>query len=122
MKNEQRYRDSFRKFDVDPTEGKITAAGLKIILERDYDLHLTLKFAQNLVNKYAPESNGYLNEDQFVKVIKNRFDRRINDNDGEYRKLFKIFDTDGNGFIDEKELQVGMQILTTVGGVKIRIL
>ena len=111
MKNEQKYRESFRNFDVDPTEGQITAAGLKVILEKDYDLHLTLKFAQNLVNKYAPETKGYLNEDQFVKVMK--FKNARCDDSNEYKKLFRIFDQDGNGFIDQRELQIGMQILTT---------
>ena len=111
MKNEQMFRESFRKFDVDPTEGKITAAGLREILEKDYNLILTLQYAQDLVNKYAPAgSNGYLNEDGFVQVMKNTKGAKCEDN-GEYKKLFRMFDQDGNGFIDQMELQIGMEIL-----------
>ena len=57
----------------------------------------------NLVIEYDINGDGTIDFEEFMEMMKKQ--SKDHDNSAELREAFKIFDRDGNGFIDAEELK-----------------
>ena len=57
----------------------------------------------NLVIEYDVNGDGTIDFDEFLEMMRKQAEQQ--DNSAELREAFKIFDRDGNGFIDAAELK-----------------
>ncbi|CAF0764636.1 unnamed protein product [Rotaria sordida] len=93
-------RDAFDLFDRDKS-GTISLSELEQVL-----IALNFKPTDSLVRKVMKEmdidGNGSVEFDEFVKVMKNVYERKFTDD--EMRRVFKCFDIDGSGYVTADEL------------------
>ena len=66
----------------------------------------------NLVIEYDMNGDGTIDFDEFLEMMSKQ--SKDIDQTAEIREAFKIFDRDGNGYIDAKELK---QVVTRMGQV-----
>ena len=57
----------------------------------------------NLVIEYDVNGDGTIDFDEFLEMMRKQAEQQ--DNSAELREAFKIFDRDGNGYIDAAELK-----------------
>ena len=57
----------------------------------------------NLVIEYDVNGDGTIDFDEFMEMMKKQAEHQ--DNSAELKEAFKIFDRDGNGYIDAAELK-----------------
>jgi len=57
----------------------------------------------NLVIEYDVNGDGTIDFDEFMEMMKKQAEHQ--DNSAELKEAFKIFDRDGNGYIDAEELK-----------------
>ena len=57
----------------------------------------------NLVIEYDVNGDGTIDFDEFLEMMRKQAEQQ--DNSAELKEAFKIFDRDGNGYIDAAELK-----------------
>merc|ERR1711997_37081 len=104
------FKEAFQEFDKDGS-GTITTKELLPVL-RSIGQNPTEDEILNLVVEYDVNGDGTIDFDEFLEMmIKQCKDL---DQTLEIKEAFKIFDRDGNGYIDAKELK---HVVTRMGEV-----
>ena len=85
-----------RSMGQNPTEDEVSSLEL---------LAPVSKYLQvlNLVIEYDVNGDGTIDFDEFLEMMRKQAEQQ--DNSAELREAFKIFDRDGNGYIDAAELK-----------------
>jgi len=104
------FKEAFLEFDKDGS-GTITTKELLPIL-RSIGQNPTEDEILNLVIEYDVNGDGTIDFDEFLEMMQ-KVSKDL-DQTAEIREAFRIFDRDGNGFIDSKELK---HIVTQMGQV-----
>ncbi|XP_064652568.1 calmodulin-beta-like isoform X2 [Lineus longissimus] len=103
------YKEAFKLVDKDD-DGRITTA----------ELYEVMSFLKNSVSQEQVEvmidqadidGNGTVEFDEFLKMMARRQREEPKSSDDEMREFFRVFDRDGNGFIDAQELRYTMKHL-----------
>ncbi|KAL5008516.1 hypothetical protein ScPMuIL_014097 [Solemya velum] len=104
----QEYREAFRMYDKD-RDGIIATQKLGTVL-RALGHNPTELEIQEMIDEVDSEGTGFVDFESFLDVVTSR---DIDDEDHEValREAFKMFDRDGNGFIDADELRICMMNL-----------
>jgi calmodulin len=111
------YRDVFHSFDRDH-DGRITVADL-LTVAHQLGLPGTERDLGQLIGKTNIDVRGKLDFNTFLVLMsRSREDVALQDaehmrqqQEDEMRQAFKVFDRDGNGLIDQKELRTTMKNL-----------
>merc|ERR1711992_195598 len=102
------FKEAFQEFDKD-SSGTISTNELLFVM-RSLGQNPTEDEILNLVVEYDVNGDGTIDFDEFCEMMlrtSSDIDRKV-----EIREAFKIFDRDGNGFIDAKELK---DVVTRMG-------
>lgn len=103
------FKEAFEEFDKDGS-GTISTKELLPVL-RSIGQNPTEDEILNLVIEYDVNGDGTIDFDEFLEMM-SKHTRETVDQTAEMREAFKIFDRDGNGYIDFKELK---QVVTRMG-------
>jgi len=101
------YQDKFASIDTD-NDGIITAKSLGLLL-RNCGENPSEAEIQDMINIVDPNATGDIKFPNFLEMMCIKFSD--NNAEDEIREAFKVFDNDGNGFINRQELRVVMQNL-----------
>jgi len=101
------YQDAFQHFDTKasgfiPT--KQLGPLLRFCAENPSEAEI-----QDMVNEVDSDATGVLQFPHFLQLMARKFSE--NNAEDEIREAFKVFDGDGNGFINRQELRVVMMNL-----------
>ncbi|XP_040578970.1 calmodulin-alpha isoform X2 [Lepeophtheirus salmonis] len=101
------FQDAFCAFDTDH-DGVITSKELGAVL-RHIGQNPTEAELQDMVNEVDKDGTGSIDFPEFLAMMA----LKINDQNAEdeIREAFKVFDGDGNGFIDRRELSIMLRFL-----------
>jgi len=95
------FKQAFQEFDKDGS-GTISTKELLPVM-RSMGQNPTEDEVLNLVIEYDVNGDGTIDFDEFMEMMKKQAEHQ--DNSAELREAFKIFDRDGNGYIDAEELK-----------------
>ena len=101
------YQDAFFYFDTDK-DGVITTKQLGPLL-RQCGENPTEADIQDMVNEIDSDASGYLQFPAFLNLMAKKYSD--NNAEDEIREAFRVFDSDGNGFINRQELRAVMMNL-----------
>jgi len=101
------YQDAFAFFDTD-NDGIITTKSLGPLL-RHCGENPSEAEVQDMVNVVDKDATGDIKFPNFLVMMCQKFSD--NNAEDEIREAFKVFDNDGNGFINRQELRVVMMNL-----------
>jgi len=102
-------KEAFDEFDKDGS-GTITTKELLPVL-RSIGQNPTEDEILGLVIEYDVNGDGTIDFDEFIEMMTKHTQETV-DQTAEMREAFKIFDRDGNGYIDLKELK---SVITRMG-------
>lgn len=102
-------KEAFDEFDKDGS-GTITTKELLPVL-RSIGQNPTEDEILGLVIEYDVNGDGTIDFDEFIEMMTKHTQETV-DQTAEMREAFKIFDRDGNGYIDLKELKT---VITRMG-------
>lgn len=99
------YQEAFNLYDKD-NDGIIAIQKLGRVL-RAMGLNPTEIEVQEMIDEVDSEGTGNLDFESFLNILASR---KFDDEDHEdaLREAFKMFDRDGNGYIDAEELRICM--------------
>eukprot|EP00092_Neocalanus_flemingeri_P042654 GFUD01046713.1.p1 GENE.GFUD01046713.1~~GFUD01046713.1.p1 ORF type:complete len:128 (+),score=47.08 GFUD01046713.1:43-384(+) len=95
------FRQAFQEFDKD-CSGTISTKELLPVM-RSMGQNPTEEEVLNLVIEFDVNGDGTIDFDEFMEMMKKQAEHQ--DNSAELKEAFKIFDRDGNGYIDAAELK-----------------
>jgi len=95
------FKQAFEEFDKDGS-GTISTKELLPVM-RSMGQNPTEDEVLNLVIEYDVNGDGTIDFDEFMEMMKKQAEHQ--DNSAELKEAFKIFDRDGNGYIDAGELK-----------------
>jgi len=95
------FKQAFQEFDKDGS-GTISTKELLPVM-RSMGQNPTEDEVLNLVIEYDVNGDGTIDFDEFMEMMKKQAEHQ--DNSAELKEAFKIFDRDGNGYIDAEELK-----------------
>lgn len=95
------FKQAFQEFDKDGS-GTISTKELLPVM-RSMGQNPTEDEVLNLVIEYDVNGDGTIDFDEFMEMMKKQAEHQ--DNSAELKEAFKIFDRDGNGYIDARELK-----------------
>ncbi|XP_071145478.1 calmodulin-like [Mytilus edulis] len=110
--NEATIKIVFDKLDANH-DGHITPEEL-MNAGKEVGIKINLTRATKLIDEIDKEGHGFVNFTEFRKCMQQVLAKIHRDNEI-YKRSFKKFDADGNGFIDKDELR---QVLCAGGGRK----
>ncbi|UJR31289.1 hypothetical protein I4U23_018788 [Adineta vaga] len=94
-------RNTFDLFDRDKS-GAISSSELEqVLIALNFDP--TERLLRKIMKEMDIDRNGLVEFDEFVKVMRNVYERKFTDN--EMRKAFQCFDADSSGYITINELR-----------------
>lgn len=102
-------KEAFDEFDKDGS-GTITTKELLPVL-RSIGQNPTEDELLSLVIEYDVNGDGTIDFDEFVEMMTKQNLENV-DQSADIKEAFKIFDRDGNGYIDMKELRM---VITRIG-------
>lgn len=107
-------RHVFEMFDKNK-DGKISSEELGCVLRTLGHEH-TAKEVEDMIKNADTNENGYVEFDEFMTMMhrhKEHDETELDPNSAEAKKMeaFKVFDMDGNGYIDKHELKYVMRRL-----------
>jgi len=100
------FKEAFQLFDKDG-DGKITGEELGTVM-RALGQNPTQAEIKDIVKEIG--GNGTVEFPEFLSMMQRRM--KSTDNEEQIREAFKVFDKNGNGFVEIKELR---HVLTTLG-------
>jgi len=98
------YQDAFTHFDTD-NDGIITTKKLGPLL-RFCGENPSEAEIQDMVNEVDCDATGEVHFPDFLQLMKKKYSD--NNAEDEIREAFRVFDSDGNGFINRQELRIVM--------------
>ena len=104
---EAEYREAFALFDKNG-DGTITVVELGTVM-RNLGNNPTDSELQDMINEVDADGNGTLEFDEFCNLMARQM--KETNQEEELKQRFKLFDKDGNGFVDREELRDVMQQL-----------
>ncbi|XP_060564297.1 uncharacterized protein LOC132723569 isoform X4 [Ruditapes philippinarum] len=110
--NDHDLKQAFEMFDKN-NDGKISSEELGCVLRALGHEH-SHKEVEDMIKNADTNENGYVEYDEFISMMQRfRDDSEGDPNSAEAKKreAFKVFDMDGNGFIDKHELKYVMRRL-----------
>lgn len=104
----QEYREAFTLVDKDG-DGRITTAELSNVMQFLKN-SVSQEQVEVMINQADIDGNGTVEFDEFLKMMARRKQQPDESKslDDQMREFFKVFDRDGNGFIDAQELHYTM--------------
>lgn len=109
----EELREAFSLFDKD-NDGCITANEIKLVM-KGLRLETSDQEILDMINNVDVDGNGSVDFDEFLKMMSKSDCRRVHEGESEkkteadeMRQAFRVFDIDGNGFIDANELKITM--------------
>merc|ERR1712038_468694 len=102
-----KFQDAFTKHDT-TGEGSIDTLQLRQVL-REIGQNPTEAELQDMVNEVDKDGTGSIDFPEFLTMM----GIKVNEEnaEGEIREAFRVFDGDGNGFIDRRELGLIMKFM-----------
>lgn len=110
--NDHDLKQTFEMFDKN-NDGKISSEELGCVL-RSLGHEHSAKEVEDMIKNADTNENGYVEYDEFINMMHRFQDDSGNDPnsiEAKKREAFKVFDMDGNGFIDKHELKYVMRRL-----------
>lgn len=101
------FQDAFFRFDTDH-DGVINAKELGPVL-RQIGQNPTEAELQDMVNEVDKDGTGSIDFPEFLAMMAMKINEQ--NAEDEIREAFKVFDGDGNGFINRQELAIVMMNL-----------
>lgn len=113
----EELREAFALFDTD-NDGCITSKELRTVMHA-LRIESTDQEIQDMINNVDVDGSGTVDFNEFLKMMSTTHQHCVRSNadrtteerraeEEEMRQAFKVFDIDGNGFIDARELKVTM--------------
>ena len=102
------YKEAFNLFDRNG-DGNITTAELGTVM-RSLGQNPTEAELADMVNSIDVDGNGVINFIEFVRLMISK--ARNQDSEEELREAFRVFDRNGDGFVNAAELR---HVLTHIG-------
>merc|ERR1712129_295764 len=103
----RRYKAAFTKFDTDK-DGVITGKELGKIL-RHIGQNPTEAEVQEMVEEADKDGTGTLDIIEFLQMMREKVKEQ--NKEDEIKEAFTVFDVDGNGYIDRRELALMMRFI-----------
>ena len=100
-------KEAFALFDKNG-DGTITVAELGVVMN-NLGQNPTPTELQDMINEVDVDGNGTLEFEEFCQLMARQ--TKETGQEDELKERFKLFDRDGNGFIDRDELRTVMQQL-----------
>ncbi|UJR31288.1 hypothetical protein I4U23_018788 [Adineta vaga] len=101
LRQMKELRNTFDLFDRDKS-GAISSSELEqVLIALNFDP--TERLLRKIMKEMDIDRNGLVEFDEFVKVMRNVYERKFTDN--EMRKAFQCFDADSSGYITINELR-----------------
>lgn len=101
------FKEAFNLFDRD-LNGYIDKAELRMVMEK-LGQNPTDKEVDRMLAGVDISENGRIEMEEFLALMSVKMKEK--DNDEELKEAFKVFDRDGNGLVDPKELRTVMKSL-----------
>lgn len=109
----EELREAFGLFDTD-NDGCITSKELRTVMHA-LRIEGTDQEIQDMINNVDVDGSGTVDFNEFLKMMAHGHVVRADDDhskrrteEEEMRQAFKVFDLDGNGYIDARELKMTM--------------
>jgi len=102
------FREAFHIFDVDGN-GTVTTEELGEVME-SLGHHMSEAELQLMIDDVDKDHTGTMNFEEFLELMAARLNSQ--DSERELKDAFRMFDIDGNGFIEADEL---VRVLTSMG-------
>ncbi|XP_023347175.1 neo-calmodulin [Eurytemora carolleeae] len=103
----KKFKAVFNRFDEDE-DGVVSCKEVGKIL-RNLGYNPSDAELQEMIRLADKDGSGALDFPEFLNMMKERIKEQNEDDD--IKNAFKLFDTDGNGYIDRKELRVMMRFI-----------
>ncbi|XP_059090919.1 calmodulin-A-like isoform X1 [Tigriopus californicus] len=101
------FQDAFFEFDTDH-DGVINCKELGQVLKA-LGLNPTEAELQDMVNEVDKDGTGSIDFPEFLAMMAMKINEQ--NAEDEIREAFKVFDGDGNGYIDRRELAIMLKFL-----------
>ncbi|KAK3581943.1 hypothetical protein CHS0354_007065 [Potamilus streckersoni] len=115
-KEEQELKQTFELFDKNK-DGRISSEELGCVL-RTLGHSCSKQEIEDMIRNVDSNENGYVEFDEFLTMMRRAkanilvdHDLSKDPKDAEKREAFRVFDMDGNGYIDKHELRYVMRRL-----------
>ncbi|ESO07720.1 hypothetical protein HELRODRAFT_170263 [Helobdella robusta] len=115
-KNIEELKEVFQLFDTDK-DGSITSRELKTVLNA-LRIDTTDQETKDMISSIDLDGDGTVDFDEFLRMMSGAYSGKSEDQSNlekaeqeELRHAFQVFDIDGNGYIDARELKITMSKL-----------
>ncbi|KAH7446121.1 hypothetical protein KP509_01G040000 [Ceratopteris richardii] len=107
-RNTEKQRDLFQSFDIDG-DGRISVEEIHVVLNC-IGIHVSKEESESILSRIDTDSAGHMDFEEFKSFMKAmKTECSVEDEDEDIAAAFAVYDIDGDGKIDEKEL---LEVLT----------